>query len=115
MSPPQIHALEKIRDYLKIHGSTGVQACIEKAVYEILDPIVVYPVEGETHLTDHNGRVLPDAYLMPRGSTAKDLAYKVHTDLGDHFIRAVDIHTKRVVGADHELKNNDIIKIVSHK
>lgn len=115
MSQPQIHALEKIRDYLRHHGSTGVQACIEKAVYEILELIVVYPVEDEHHLTDHNGNVLPDAYLMPTGSTVKDLAYRVHTDLGDHFIRAIDVRTKRVVGADHELKNNDIIKIVSHK
>lgn len=115
MTPPQTHALEKIRDFLKTHGSTGVQACIEKAVYDLLDRIVVYPVEDETHLTDHKGNVLPHAYLLPKGSTAKDLAYKVHTDLGDHFIRAIDIRTKRVVGADHELQNNDIIKIVSHK
>jgi len=115
MSQPQIHALEKIREYLQHHGSTGVQTCIEKVVYDILELIVVYPVEDETHLTDHNGNVLPDAYLLPKGSTVKDLAYCVHTDLGDHFIRAIDVHTKRVVGADHELKNNDIIKIVSHK
>jgi len=115
MNHAQIHALERIRDYLKAHGSTGVQDCIEKAVYDILDLIVAYPVEDEHHLTDHDGNVLPDAYLMPKGATVKDLAYMVHTDLGEHFIRAIDIHTKRIVGADHELKNNDIIKIISHK
>ncbi len=115
MNQAQIHALEKIREFLATHGSTGVQACLEKEVYDVLDLIVVYPVEDETHLTDHNGNVLPDAYLLPRGSTARDLAYKVHTDLGDNFIRAVDVRTKRVVGADHELQNNDIVKIISHR
>ncbi len=115
MTHAQIHALERIRDFLKQRGPTGVQACIEAAVYDILKLIVAYPVEDETHLTDHNGNVLPDAYLMPEGSTVRELAYRVHTDLGDNFIRAVDARTKRVVGADHELKNNDIIKIISHR
>ena len=47
----------------------------------MLDLIVVYPVEDEIHLKDKQGRILPDAYFMPDGSTAKDLAYKVHTDI----------------------------------
>jgi ribosome-binding ATPase YchF (GTP1/OBG family) len=79
-----------------------------------LDRIVVYPVEDEHKLADHDGNVLPDVYLMPRGATAKDLAFKVHTDLGEKFIRAVDARTKRVISADHELQNNDIIKIVAN-
>jgi len=104
-------------EYIKTHvldkfGSTGVQKCIEEAV-KMLDLIVVYPVEDETHLTDKEGRILPDAYLIPRGSIAKDLAYKVHTDLGDHFIRAVDARTHRIIGSDHKLKDGDVIKIVA--
>ena len=79
----------------------------------MLDLIVVYPVEVENHLTDKEGRVLPDAHLIPRGSTAKDLAYKVHTDLGDHFIRAIDARSKRVIGADHILNDGDVISIVA--
>jgi hypothetical protein len=93
-------------------GSTGVQKCIEESV-KMLDLIVVYPVEDETHLTDKEGRILPDAHFMKRGSNAKDLAYRVHTDLGDHFIRAIDARTKRVIGSDHELKDGDVIRIVS--
>jgi ribosome-binding ATPase len=57
--------------------------------------------------------VLPDAFLIPNGSTAKDLAYKVHTDIGDHFIRAIDARTKRVIGADHKLKDGDVISIIA--
>ncbi|HEC81321.1 MAG TPA: TGS domain-containing protein, partial [Thermoplasmatales archaeon] len=75
--------------------------------------IVVYPVEDEHHLTDKQGRVLPDAYLVPKGSTARDLAYKVHTDLGEGFIRAIDARTHRVVGSEYKLKNGDIIRIVA--
>jgi hypothetical protein len=113
ISEKQQKALEYIKGHvLTKYGSTGIQKCIEAAV-KMLDLIVVYPVEDDNHLTDKDGRVLPDAFLVPRGSTAKDLAYKVHTDLGDHFIRAIDARTHRVIGADHELKDGDVISIVA--
>lgn len=109
----QLKALEYIKtNVLAKYGSTGVQKCIDEAV-RMLDLIVVYPVEDEHHLTDKEGRVLPDAFLIPRGSNAKDLAYKVHTDLGDHFIRAIDARSHRIVGADHQLKDGDIISIIA--
>jgi ribosome-binding ATPase YchF (GTP1/OBG family) len=109
----QLHALDYIKTHVLMkYGSTGVQRCIDEAV-RMLDLIVVYPVQDEHHLTDKEGRVLPDAHLVPRGSTAKDLAYKVHTDLGDHFIRAIDARTHRVIGADHQLKDGDIISIIA--
>ena len=109
----QKSALQKIKDYLKIYNSTGVQDCLEKAVVEKLDLVAVYPVEDETHFTDGQGRVLPDAFLLSRGSTAIDLAYKVHSDIGDSFIRAIDCRSKRIIGKDHELQDGDIIKIVA--
>ena len=109
----QKKALETIRQFLKKNGSTGVQDCIEIAVLEKLDLIAVYPVEDETHFTDSQGHVLPDAYLVPRESTALDLAYKVHTDIGDSFIRAIDCRSKRIIGKDYELQDGDIIKIVA--
>ena len=109
----QKKALETIQQFLKKNGSTGVQDCIETAVLEKLNLIAVYPVEDETHFTDSQGRVLPDAYLVPRESTAHDLAYKVHTDIGDSFIRAIDCRSKRIIGKDYELQDGDIIKIVA--
>ena len=109
----QINALKLISDFLEENGSTGVQECLEKAVLDKLDLIAIYPVEDETHFTDGQQRVLPDAFLLPRGSTALDLAYKVHTDIGDSFIRAIDCNSKRVIGRDHELSDGDIIKIVA--
>ena len=109
----QKKALEIIRQFLKTRGSTGIKDCIETAVLEKLDLIAVYPVEDETHFTDSQGHVLPDAYLVPRESTAHDLAYKVHTDIGDSFIRAIDCRSKRIIGKDYELQDGDIIKIVA--
>ncbi len=113
LSEGQKVALQTIKDFLNSNGSTGVQVCIENAVLDKLDMIAVYPVEDETHFTDGQGRVLPDAHLLPRDSTALDLAYKVHSDIGDSFIRAIDCKTKRIIGKDYELQDGDVIKIVA--
>ena len=115
ISDAQKKALDYMRSNMEKFGGTGVQKCLEKAVFGMLDMITVYPVEDETKFTDHFGRVLPDAFLVPRGSTARDLAYRVHSDLGDKFIRAVNARTKRTVGADYELQDGDIIRIVANK
>ena len=111
----QRKALEYMAENMERNGGTGVQECLEKAAFELLDLITVYPVEDENKYTDHFGRVLPDAFLVPRGSTARDLAYKVHTELGDKFIRAVNAKTKRTVGADYELQDGDVIRIVANR
>jgi ribosome-binding ATPase YchF (GTP1/OBG family) len=115
MSEAQRKALDYMKANMQKYGGTGVQQCIEKAAFDVLGLIAVYPVEDENKFTDHFGRVLPDAFLLPRGSTAKDLAYKIHTDLGDKFIRAVNARTKRTVGADYELQDGDVIRIVANK
>ncbi|HHO57511.1 MAG TPA: redox-regulated ATPase YchF, partial [Thermoplasmatales archaeon] len=114
MDEKQRKGLEYIEEHvLKRFGSTGVQQCIDKAVFELLNLIAVYPVEDEHKLCDKDGNVLPDVFLLPAGSTVIDLAYKVHSDLAEGFIRAVDARTGKIVGADHTLKNGDIIHIIS--
>ena len=113
LSGAQLKALDTIDSFLQKRGSTGVQACLEEAVFKLLDLVVVYPVEDEHHWTDKNGNVLPDAFLVPRGATAVDVAFKVHTDLGSHFIRAINARTKMVVGRDHPVQDGDVIKIVA--
>jgi len=111
----QRRALDKVREFLNRSGSTGVQDIINTVCFDILKLITVYPVEDPERLSDKKGNVLPDAYLLPAGSTAKDLAYNIHTDLGEHFIYAIDVRSKKRIGADYILKNNDIIQIVSAK
>ena len=113
LSEAQLEGLKHIEETLATIGTTGVQKCIERAAFDLLDLIIVFPVEDENKYTDNDGNVLPDAYLVPKGSTAKDLAYKVHTDLGDNFIRAINARTKRVVGADYQLENDDVITIIA--
>ncbi|MGD2250487.1 MAG: redox-regulated ATPase YchF [Candidatus Methanofastidiosia archaeon] len=113
VSAPQKKALQKIQHFLDVFGSTGVQNCLNYAVFDILNKIVVYPVENEHHCTDSFGNVLPDAYLMRRGDTSHDLAYKIHTDLGETFIYAVNARTNMRIKEDYELQNGDIIKIVA--
>jgi ribosome-binding ATPase YchF (GTP1/OBG family) len=113
LTAAQRKALDTMGAFLREHGTTGVQACLEEAVFRLLDLVVVYPVEDEHHWTDKSGNVLPDAFLVPRGSTAVDVAFKVHTDLGNHFIRAINARTKMVVGRDHPVQDGDVIKIVA--
>jgi hypothetical protein len=92
---------------------TGVQHCINAAIFDLLEMIAVCP--GGSKLEDKNGNTLPDCFLMPKGTTALDFAYRLHTDFGKHFIKAIDIKTKRMVGKEHQLKTGDIIEIVSGK
>ncbi|MGA1873732.1 MAG: redox-regulated ATPase YchF [Thermoplasmatota archaeon] len=114
LNDAQKKALGRIRDVLERFGSTNVQKVLETTAYELLDLIVVFPVEDEHKYMDKKGMVLPDAHLIRKGSTARDLAYKVHTEIGEHFIRAVDCRTQRTIGADHELNHGDVIKIHSN-
>ncbi len=109
----QLGALDKMGAWLGAQRSTGVQEVLEKVVYNVLDMMVVYPVEDEHKWTDKQGRVLPDAFLMRKGINAKDMAFKVHTDLGDNFIRAIDGKTHMTIGHDHVVKDGDVIKIVA--
>jgi ribosome-binding ATPase YchF (GTP1/OBG family) len=108
--------LNKIRErILGALGSTGVQEVIDRTVYDFLKMIIVYPVANHTHLTDTTGNVLPDAFIVPEGTTAKELAYRVHTDIGDKFIGAVDARTKRKLGEDHPLENGDVVEILTSR
>jgi len=106
-------ALDLIKNILDKYGSTGVQECLNKAVFDFMKYVAVYPVENEHKFSDKKNNVLPDAFLMPPGSTALDLAFKIHTDIGSRFIGAVDAKTKKRVSADYVLKNGDIISIRS--
>ncbi len=112
----QQKALEFIKTrILAKYGSTGIQQCLNKAVFDLLDCIVVYPVADRNKLSDKDGRVLPDAFIVPRGTTVKQLAYKVHSDLGDKFICGIDVRTKRKLAADYELKDKDVVEIMFAK
>lgn len=115
LSEEQREALNSIRDFLEEWGSTGVQEAIDRAIYDLLKMIVVYPVDDEHKLTDTKGNVLPDAYLVPEGITAREFAYEIHSDLGDTFIHAIDARTERRIGKDYKLEDGDVVRVVASK
>jgi hypothetical protein len=113
VSDAQQSGLERIREVMAEHGGTGIQRALDFAVYDLLDRITAYPVQNESKWTDGQGNVLPDAFLLPRGSTPRDLAYAVHTDIGEGYLHAVDARANRRISDSYELDEGDVIKIVS--
>lgn len=112
----EIDQLNKLREQiLKKYGGTGVQNILNKAVFDYLHMITVYPVQDSNALTDGDGNVLPDVYLVPEGTTAKEFAGHIHTDLMESFIHAIDARTKMRISDKHVLKDRDVICIVSAK
>ncbi|MGO9646382.1 MAG: redox-regulated ATPase YchF [Candidatus Bathyarchaeia archaeon] len=112
----QKDALKLIREeILKSLGSTGVQEALNLAFFKLLKMITIYPVEDSEKLTDHKGRILPDAYLVPEGTTAKQFAGIIHSDLASGFLYATEARTKMRMGEDHVLKDRDVISIASAK
>jgi ribosome-binding ATPase YchF (GTP1/OBG family) len=108
----QRKGLESIKKLIQAYDGTGVQEVINRVVFDLLGNIVVYPVEDEHKLADSAGRVLPDAYILKIGSTPRDLAFAVHSDLGEGFLYAVDARTKLRLSEKHPLKDRDITKVV---
>jgi ribosome-binding ATPase YchF (GTP1/OBG family) len=115
LSNAQLAILDKIQQVISKYSSTGVQTCLNKAVFELLDYIAVYPVADAGKLSDKDGNVLPDVYLVPKGTTALDLAFKIHTDIGKKFIGAIDARTKKKLGKEYLVKNNDVLEIITSK
>ena len=113
LNAPQQKALDIVKGFMQKYGSTGVQEVINIACFKFLRMVEVYPVEDEFKLTDKKGNVLPDVWLLPEGSTAKDLAGAIHADLAKGFLYAIDVRTKQRISASYQLKSGDVIKIAS--
>jgi len=111
LNDKQKSALEEIKKEIKEYGSTGIQEVLNKVVFELLNMICVFPA-GEK-MQDSKGNVLPDCYLMPKGSTALDFAFKLHSDIGNNFVKAIHLQSKRVVGKEYELKHRDGLEIIT--
>ncbi|KHO55330.1 MAG: hypothetical protein QT10_C0003G0047 [archaeon GW2011_AR19] len=110
----QKQALDKIRKNVldKFEFGTGIQQILNTGIFDLLKYIAIFP-GSPNKLKDSKGRILPDCFLLPSGSTALDFAYHLHTDFGKNFIRAIDARTKMAWGKDHVLKHRDILEIIS--
>jgi len=113
LNEKQRSALDYIKkNVLDRFGSTGVQEVLDTAVFELLKYIAVYPVPNK-QLTDKDGNVLPNCFLVPPKTTALEFAYRIHTDIGKKFVKAINIKTNLPIGKEHYLENRDVIEIMT--
>ncbi|MEK6927484.1 MAG: redox-regulated ATPase YchF [Nanoarchaeota archaeon] len=111
LNEKQKEALNKIKETMDKYGSTGIQEVLNKTVFDVLKYVAIYPAGSK--LADSKGNVLPDCYLMPPGSTALDFAFRLHSDIGRDFVKAIDVKTKKAVGKDHVLKSGEGFEILT--
>jgi ribosome-binding ATPase len=110
----QVKALKFVSKILDKWKNTGIQQCLNTSVLDYLKYIYVFP-GGLNKLADSKGNILPDCYLMPPNTTALDFAFRIHTDIGNNFVKAIDVKKKVAVGKEHVLKNGDVIEIATKK
>ncbi len=117
ISTKEVETLKKIKtDLLNVFGSTGVQEALNHAIFKVSNQICVYPVSDTKSFSDNNNNVLPDVFLVNKGTFLIDFVReKIHSDLAKHFIFGIDGRTKKRLGENYILKHNDIVKIVSAK
>jgi hypothetical protein len=114
LNDAQKSALAYIRR--KVFGEylrTGVQFALNITVFKLLKMNAIYPVADAEKMTDTNGRVLPDVYLMPTGSTVEELARTVHSDLLKGLVYALDVRTGLHLPTNYVLRDRDVLSIVS--
>ncbi len=111
LTPAQKNALDVIHKVIDEFGGTGVQQVLNGVVFDLLKYLAIFPAGSK--MEDSKGNVLPDCFLMPPGSTALDFAYRLHSDIGRDFVKAVDVRTKKGVGKDYKLKHMDGLEILT--
>lgn len=95
--------------------TTGIPGILTKCI-ELLEYIIAFPVADIQKLTDGLGdKVLPDVFLIPKGTTAREFAGYVHKDLYESFVCGIDARTSKKLSESYEVKDRDIIKIQSSK
>jgi len=117
LSSKEFETLKKIKDkILRPYQGTGIQKVLNFATFNVSNQICVYPVSDINTYSDNKNNVLPDAFLVEKGTILRDFVRdKIHSDLAKNFIFGIDARTKKRLGENYELKHNDIIKIVTNK
>jgi len=92
---------------------TGVEFALNSAVFKLLGMNAVYPVEDPKAFSDKKGNVLPDAFLVPREYTPKDLAKEIHSELAEKMLYAIDTRDGLRLPNDYLLRDRDVISIVT--
>ncbi len=112
LSSREKKALNYIKEKIfSVWGGTGVQQLIDRLVFEKLGYIAVYPVRDISKLTDGEGRVLPDVFLLKKGSTLRDLAGVIHSEFGERVKYGYVYGMNTRVSPEYVLKHRDIVSI----
>uniref|UniRef100_A0A7C3EWK9 Redox-regulated ATPase YchF n=1 Tax=Candidatus Methanomethylicus mesodigestus TaxID=1867258 RepID=A0A7C3EWK9_9CREN len=116
LTPKQKWALEYVKSrMLDKWLRTGVDLAMYVALFKLLKMNVIYPVEDAKRYSDSKGRVLPDAYMLPQGSTPRDLAKAVHSHLADNFLYAIDAVSGFRLPNNYTLRDRDVVSIVTSR
>ncbi|NHN41204.1 redox-regulated ATPase YchF [Halorubellus sp. JP-L1] len=112
VSDEQEAGLEQIREFVTAFDGTGVQDAIETALFDELGTKAVFP-GGADAMGDDQGRVMRDCWLLPDHATTEDLAYHLHSDIGDGLLHAMDCRSGRQISTSHELDHRDVVELVT--
>ena len=113
----ELGMLKKIKiKILDRYNGTGIQEALDYASFSIADQICVYPVSDVNTYSDNKNNILPDAFLIEKGTLLRDFVReKIHSELAANFMFGIDAKTKKRLGENYELKDRDIIRIVTSK
>ena len=109
-SESQRAGLEQIRGFVTDYGGTGVQAALERALFDELGLKAVFPGSASG---DWSKGPFRDCFLMPGDATAEEFAYHLHSDIGDGFLHGLDCRSDMQVGADTDLDHRAVLEVVT--
>jgi guanosine-3',5'-bis(diphosphate) 3'-pyrophosphohydrolase len=89
-----------LQSLLELQSASGDSA-------EFLEHLKIDLFPGEVYVFTPKGKILP----LPRGSTAVDFAYAVHTDIGNRCVACRINH--ELMPLRTELRNGDQVEIIS--
>jgi GTP pyrophosphokinase len=98
-------ALRWYGELLKFSEEDGAN----ESALEFVDTIKTDILDANVYVYTPKGLIVE----LPKGSTPLDLAYKIHTDVGNKTVGA--IVNNHIVPLDYELKTGDIVNIKTNK
>lgn len=113
----ELDMLKKIKEKILLpYNGTGIQKALNYVSFDITNQICVYPVSDINAYSDNSGNVLPDVFLVEKGTLLRDFVRdKIHSELAENFMFGIDAKTRKRLGENYELKHKDIIKITTAK
>ena len=111
----ELDMLKKIKEKILLpYNGTGIQKALNYASFDITNQICVYPVSDINAYSDNSGNILPDVFLVEKGTLLRDFVRdKIHSELAENFMFGIDAKTKKRLGENYELKHKDVIKITT--